>query len=207
VQDILMKTLVHFPNIDTLKQRMQSLAVLDALLCPEWEHRYFSYNKNWGVGETMGSIRNGSGDEVFALFSDAGCFIKEFYHERPVLDEAYAHVPVEFLEATQEKAFSPENVTACYWRGRQSSHWEMNGNDKKFDPITSFLLATVDGKPEIYEAFAKEYYGQVLPSDLTAQIFQHETLTPSNVDSIAFAGELEELKTDIDEIGYPSSLP
>lgn len=201
-----MRSLVHFPNIDTLKRRMQSLAILDALLCPEWEFRYFSYNNNWTIIETMGSIRNGSGDDVFALFSDAGCFIKEFHHESSTLDEAYAYVPIEFLEATQEPAFSPQNVTACYWRGRHATHWEMNGNDRRFDPITSFLLAMVDGKPETYEAFAKEYYEKVLPSDLASQIFQHRTLTASNLDSVAFKGDIEELIKDVDEIGYPSSL-
>lgn len=200
-----MKNLVDFPNIDTLKRRMQSLATLDALLCPEWELRYFSYDKDWGPSETLGSIRNGAGDDVFALFSDVGCFIKEFYHERPILDDAYARVPIEFIDATQEPAFSPENVTTCYWRGRQC-HWEMNGNDKRFDPTKSFLLAAVDGKPETYEAFTKEYYEQVLPPYLADHIFQHQTLTTLNLDSIAFDGNLEELKKDIDEIGYPNSL-
>jgi hypothetical protein len=202
-----MNNLIHFPDIDTLKRRMQSLATLDALLSPEWEFRYFSFDKHWGAGEMMGSIRNGPGDDVFALFADVGCFIKEFYHEEANLIEAYSRVPVEFLEATREPAFSPENVTTCYWRSRRSDHWEMSGNDGMFDPSASFLLALIDGKPETYESFVKDYFERSLPSDLVTQIFDHQALKASNLDSFAYAGKLEKLKMDIKQIGYPSALP
>lgn len=155
----------------------------------------------------MGSIRNGLGDEVFALFSDVGCFIKEFNQEKEILDEAYSHVPVEFLDVVQEPAFDPANVTACYWRNRNSSHWEKSGKDGAFDPSASFLLALVDGNPETYESYANDYYERALPSGFVAQIFQHQALTSSDLDSISFERHLEELKKDIHEIGYPSTLP
>ena len=58
---------ILLPEIDTLKKRMQSLAALDAVVCPDWENRYFSFDKAWALGESLGSIRNGSGDEVFVM--------------------------------------------------------------------------------------------------------------------------------------------
>jgi hypothetical protein len=36
--------------------------MLDAIVCPEWEHRYYSFNANWAADEVMGSMRDGSGD-------------------------------------------------------------------------------------------------------------------------------------------------
>ncbi len=47
----------------------RSLAMLDAIMSPEWEYRYFSFNANWdaSLGERMASMRNGSGDEYFAI--------------------------------------------------------------------------------------------------------------------------------------------
>jgi hypothetical protein len=57
---------------------MQSLALLDAILSPDWEYRYFSFDSRWGPSERMGSMRNGQGDHWFALFSSAGCWLKGF---------------------------------------------------------------------------------------------------------------------------------
>src|SRR4051794_4341165 len=69
------------PGIDDLKRLMQSTAVLDAVLSPDWEYRWYSFNAKWSKGEQMGSMRNGSGDDLFAHFTKAGCFIKGFWHE------------------------------------------------------------------------------------------------------------------------------
>lgn len=68
-------------DVNRLKALFQSLATLDAIMSPEWEYRYYSFNSKWAKGEQMGSMRNGSGDELFVLFNHAGCFIKGFAHE------------------------------------------------------------------------------------------------------------------------------
>jgi hypothetical protein len=39
------------------------MAILEAVLSPEWEHRYHSFNDHWSEKESMASMRNGSGDE------------------------------------------------------------------------------------------------------------------------------------------------
>lgn len=61
------------PGIDELRRLLQSMAMLDAILSPEWEYRYYSFNANWSTGEQMGSMRNGCGDHFFAHFTPAGC--------------------------------------------------------------------------------------------------------------------------------------
>ena len=56
------------PDVDGLRSAFQSMAMLDAILCPERLYRYYSFNSGWSVGEQVGSMNNGSGDELFAHF-------------------------------------------------------------------------------------------------------------------------------------------
>ena len=36
------------PPINELKRKLQSLAMLDAILMTDWPSRYFSFNSKWG---------------------------------------------------------------------------------------------------------------------------------------------------------------
>jgi hypothetical protein len=60
------------PDVVTLQRRSQALAVLDAIMSPEWEWRYYSVGSRWAPGEEMASMRNGSGDAYSIVFSVAG---------------------------------------------------------------------------------------------------------------------------------------
>jgi len=78
------RNLELLPDVDGLRALLQSLAMLDAILSPEWEYRYYSFNSRWSEGEQMGSMRDGCGNEFFALFNEAGCFFKGFDHEATI---------------------------------------------------------------------------------------------------------------------------
>ncbi len=110
------------------------MALLDAILSPEWEYRHYSFNAGWSADEQMGSMRNGSGDEFFALFNSSGCWIKGFAHEAPmspyrddgsqsvwpgILDE----VPPEFIDCLTEPAFNVGDTTFCIWRRYGDTCW------------------------------------------------------------------------------------
>lgn len=71
-------------NIDDLRRLFQSMAMLDAIIPRDWESRYYSFNAHWGDGEQLGSIRNGQGDEFFAVFNTQGFLLKGFAHESPM---------------------------------------------------------------------------------------------------------------------------
>ena len=60
---------------------MKSLAVLDSIIEPDWEYRYYSFNSKWDKSEEMGSMRNGQGGAWFCVFSPVGAFLKGFDHE------------------------------------------------------------------------------------------------------------------------------
>ena len=59
----------------------QSISALEAILMPDWQYRYYSYNRKWTEAEEFCGMRNGSGDEVLMLFSKHGTVINGFAHE------------------------------------------------------------------------------------------------------------------------------
>jgi hypothetical protein len=127
------RDLSHLPDVEELRRLVQSLAVLDAILSPEWEFRYYSFDAHWNAAQQMGSMRDGSGDGFFALFSPAGCFLKGFAHESPMSPYAseppavwpgiLEGVPEEFADGLREPAFKMEETTFCVWRRRGSDAW------------------------------------------------------------------------------------
>lgn len=75
------QNLTYLANIEELKDICRALSALDAIISPEWQYRYYSYQKNWDDKEEFFEMRNGSGDEMKILFSKNGCVINGFAHE------------------------------------------------------------------------------------------------------------------------------
>ena len=53
--------------------------------------RYFSFNSQWGPGESMASLRNGEGSDFFFVFSPAGAVGKLYAKERALGAAARAY--------------------------------------------------------------------------------------------------------------------
>ncbi|PQO36986.1 hypothetical protein C5Y96_07440 [Blastopirellula marina] len=205
------RDLSHLPEVSRLEKLLQSLAMLDAIVCPEWEYRYYSFNAKWGKGERMGSMRNGSGDDFFALFNAYGCFLKGFEHECKVASmpelcsQLYEGVPAQFKGGVTEPAFSPENVTFCLWRAKDASKWDHanvklpKGNDPDG---SAYLLSPLDGDPETYCDFAGEYYEMEVDPDLVTAIYEHRPLTKSMALELNADADWKDLKADAKEIAY-----
>jgi hypothetical protein len=209
----------QLPDIELLRRTLQSMATLDAILCPEWQYRYYSFNARWSAGEQMGSMRDGLGDEFFALFNSAGCWMKGFAHEAPMSpyqDDGtkrlwaglIGEVPLEFAECLHEPAFSVANTTFCIWRRYEDASWQRGPIEFPVghrDPDGSEeLLSALDGKPETYQAWAETYYER--PVDLAAvrHIYEHQPLTNDLVTLLNPELALGGLQTDMMEIGYPA---
>lgn len=210
------RDLSRLPDIDTLKRRWQSLAMMDAILSPEWESRYYSFNAHWHPGEEMGSMRDGSGDDLFALFNRSGCFLKGFAHEAVmspygleptrvwpgVLDA----VPVEFAACLVEPAFAMQHTTFCIWRRYGDENWqrgqiefpENNDADGSAD-----LLSALDGLPETYQEWAEYHYGHAINLNGIRHIYGQRPLTPDLIAALNPALTIDDLLDDIREIGYP----
>lgn len=105
----------RLPCISPLNDLCRSLAMLDAILCPEWDHRWHGFDAHWSPTEAMASMRDGSGGEYSLVFSAAGVYARGFdleavrhvYALRPLTDEVIAalapeRVPAELAEDIKE---------------------------------------------------------------------------------------------------------
>jgi hypothetical protein len=212
------RDLSQLPDIDRLQALMQSLAMLDAILSPEWEYRYYSFDAYWDTGETMASMRDGSGDETFALFTSAGAIVKGFAHESlmspytknppSVWSGVLDSVPAAFADFLNEPAFSLLDTTFCIWRTYDDATWQRGDIEfpKDKDPDGSAdLLAMLDGNPQTYQVWAEHYYERPISLSTVTHIYKHHPLTEKVVKELNPDISMQELASDIQEIAYSQS--
>lgn len=190
-----------------LKNLLQSLAALDAIISPDPIYRYYTFNSQWSSDELMGAIQNGSGDEVFILFNSVGCFLKGFSHEYQndsvPSDAFYREVPSAFSTASREPAFSPEYVTYCYWQFFDGEGWKSCVSPDDIDPDAYFLIEELDGNPRTYLTFALEYYEVELDLETIDSIYRYEPVTKGMAQKLNPEIVYPDLVAELEEIGYP----
>jgi hypothetical protein len=192
--------------------------MLDAIIEPEWDYRYYSFNRKWDVEEQMTSMRNGQGDEWFCVFSKVGAFLKGFDHESKmspwnsnpprvwpgVLDQ----VPDVFKSFATEPAFSIENTTYCIWRGINDDVWHTGriNYPEGDDPDGSeHMLDVLEGRPEDYKEWADWYYERSVDLDAVKAIYAHSPLSNELVVRLNPERTMDSLLEDVEQIGYPRS--
>ncbi|MGW8768501.1 hypothetical protein ACWGN5_39175 [Streptomyces sp. NPDC055815] len=215
------------PGIEELRDHSRGLAMLDAVLSPEWESRYYSFDAHWSETEQLASMKDGEGGEYTIVLSAAGVFARVFDHESPlspfgpladgqtwpgVLDG----VPEAFREYLTEPAFTDEDgvhvTTACLWREATDTAWhtgpvEFPDLDGREDPDGSgrFLHLLVDRSAEAYAEFAEDYYEQPVDLDAVRHVLALRPLTPEVVAALNPEVTLADLAEDVAEIGYPTA--
>jgi hypothetical protein len=210
-------SLAKLPGVEELRRLLQSLAMLDAILSPEWEYRYYSFNASWNAGEAMASMRNGQGDGYFAVFTAAGAILKGFDHEAPMAPHRKApprvwpgvldDVPAAFAGFLGEPAFSLEDTTFCIWRQYADTAWRRGAiaYPPGEDPNGSAaLLSVLDGNPATYATWAADYYEWPVSAEAVARIYRHELLTAAIVTALNADLSLADLDEDLEEIDYPT---
>ncbi len=195
------------------------MAMLDATLCPEWQYRYYSFNAKWSPQEQMGSMRDGSGDDFFALFNPAGCWLKGFAHEAPM--SPYNKIPVslwpgiinsvssEFAECLKEPAFKIEDTTFCIWRKHSDALWQRGDitfPEGHADPDGSEeLLSPLNGQPETYRDWAAGCYERDISLRAVKHVYEHRPLNAAVIADLNPEITLDDLEADLEEIKYPVS--
>jgi hypothetical protein len=216
----------RLPEIPVVRDRSRALAMLDAILCPEWQYRYYSFNASWGPAHELASMRNGCGDEYAIVFSPAGAWVRVFDHEsamspwglesgRPwpgVLDT----VPAVFRACVREPAFTLEGVplvSACLWRQTTDDCWHtgaINFPSGQQDPDGSewLLELLLDDSPEAYRRFAEHYYElRSLSLAAVREVYALRPLTQPLITALNDQLSVADLAADIAEIRYPTAQP
>jgi hypothetical protein len=212
----------RLPDIATLRDRSRALAMLDAIMSPEWESRYYSFTAAWADDQQMASMRNGGGDEYSIVFAPHGAFIRGFDHESPMspaaTDELWPglvdDIPAVFEPQVNEPAFSYEGrleATFCLWRETADASWRTGAIEYaeyggyRTSPDGSEMLAILcDSTADSYLAFATDYYEVTLDPAAASHVWALRRLDPDVVRALNPDVTIADLGADINEIGYPS---
>jgi hypothetical protein len=194
------KQTVSLPPPAELERTCKGLAALDAILCDDWESRYYSFNQAWNKKgkQRMASMRNGEGDDWFIVFGPAGVFVKSFWHEYPPQDVAklYAGLPKPLAPQLEEAAFSMEDVTFGGWNDGEG--WTLRGNAK---PLAADL-ALLAGDAKKYVAYAAAYFDIKAAPDAVAHVLAGKKLDSKLLTRLGSERMLADLESDLREIGY-----
>ena len=206
------RNLNALPRIPTLIQLTQSLATLDAIMQRDWNYRYYAFDAHWDKFEKMAAMRNGSGDEWYLLFSPAGAILKGFAHESimndgPPWPGVLSSVPAVFESFLTQSAFDMEHATFCVWRTNLDTVWHTGPVDFPPGPDpdgSANLLKILDGNPQSYVTFARDYFEHDPPFVAVDHIYRHRRLTQAIVSKLNPKVAIEDLVDDLAEIGYPA---
>lgn len=187
--------LPRLPPPAQLERICKGLAVLDAILAPDWEARYYSFDAGWSGDARMASMRNGSGDDHFLVFTGDLAFVKGFAHEYTRADPAtiFHGLPTALVAQLAEPAFSIADLTFGGWFA--DGAWTIRGDDHG-------QLAVPSGQVELYCAYAAEYFERTLPRGPVAAILAGAPLDAKLLARIDPERQLADLASDLAEIGY-----
>lgn len=185
--------------IKEITQNLKCIAVLEAIICPEWEYRCFSYNSHWGDEEEMASMNNSSGDEWFLWVKGRHAAVKLINYEIGILSDISSirnEFPPSYAEFISESAFSIDD---------SSSLWYLMDNDwVKFDvdrEEARSMLAVFDWSALDYKEWADDYYENDIPIEAIENIMAG-SLTEGDVQLLNPDLRLKDLDEEIEEIGY-----
>jgi len=187
------------PSIDEVAKRSQALALLDAIIMPEWDFRYFSFNRRWTEdgSEMMASMRDGSGGEYFLHFSDRGVVGK-------VLDESpdeqcllfLKDVPGSFASFKNETAFQVNDASFYFWRRKEDPEWMAVPSNLSSYSSLGFLK----GGSAYYHEWAEGYYEKSIDENTVQEVFDSLTVTQEQLTILNPELTIEDISKDLEEI-------
>lgn len=211
--------MVNLPPIPQLIQRTKALAALDLIMSPEWDSRYYSFNRAWSHAEQMASMRDGCGDEWWIVFhSDGWAALKGLGHESAAWSKSYEKLsfaiqkvfPAELYQFAHEPAFRWDATSFAYFwlpsKGKWTSALAATDYANQECGDTELLEHLVGG-PADYVHFASTYYEKTIPVEMVRHIFGLRPITEMVVAALNDETRLPEIESELyDEIGYPKLL-
>ncbi|MFK8160831.1 MAG: hypothetical protein AB8H12_00065 [Lewinella sp.] len=234
------KYLGLLPSPAELKIICKAISALEAIICQDWEYRYYSYQSGWSETEELFEMRNGQGDQMLILFSEQGTCINGFAHEsemngwkrakqnqkKSFFQKLYGSreklvqelpkglvddLPKVFNDFIFDEPIKSIGTTFCIWRTTTDQEWIMGNTpsfDNKYGNGSSYLLQLLDGSPMSYKRWAEDYYEEIdLNLEAIEKLYNQTVLTKELIISInPEIEDIESLKSDLQEIGYPNRL-
>jgi len=136
--------------------------MLDAIMSPEREYRYFSFDSESGPDQSLASMDNGSGDEYSITFTGSGVFLRSFTHEAPLSPWVQdppalwpgilAGLPAELTALAREPAFAPDDsvpaITVALWRQPGDGQWHYGRIS--YPPVRENQYSDFDGSDALF---------------------------------------------------------
>jgi hypothetical protein len=189
--------------IDSLKKKLKSLALANAILSPEWEYRYFSYNSKWAEQEEMASMRDGSGGHWFVLFQTGGRVGYKFISPDDGLidnlSDIKAKIPKQYKEFIEEPAFYVDQATGIWLL--ENKKWIKYGLPRA--KYIEDLATVIEWGSEDYQNWAEDYYEQNIDQEALSNIFEHR-INQALIEKLNPDITIEDMSEDLKEIGINS---
>lgn len=185
------------------------MAVLDAILSPEWQYRYHSYNSEWAEDEEFFEMRNGEGDQLLILFSTAGAVINGLAEDEEAADMIKLEqvLPAQFHEFMFGEPVHSAGTSFCLWQLSGQQDWQTTQPPLAIK-ASEELLSPLNADPLLYKTWADNYFENEglengLPLEVIRQIFAHQPLNKEMILDLAPAfTDWDQLEEDLQEISY-----
>lgn len=197
------------PDRISLQAICRAIATLDAIISPDWESRFYSYNAKWSAREEFFAMQNGEGDQLLVLFREDGCVINGFAPKAPLQEKRKLtrDLPFIFHEFILGEPVRSIGTSFCLWT-TEPKNWQV-GLIEDYEDHSARLLEILDGNPQTYVDWATVYYEaedqeNSIPLEVVTGIYEGQVLTKTMV--LAIVDKVDdwgELQNDLKEIGYP----
>lgn len=212
------RDLSELPDIESLRKRLQQMAALDAVFTIGFGAADYQFHPHWGKSQQLGSYKNGSGDELFAHFLPAGCFLKGFAHESvmspykkkpPALwPGLLSSVPKDFNISLKEPAFDVAATTFAIWRRANDHDWHVDAIEFPPDDYgdgSGDLLAQLVMSASDYAEWLAENYELQIDESIVAGVFESKPLSDAQLSLLNPTASLSEMRKAVGETGYAVS--
>ncbi|MFC5920927.1 hypothetical protein ACFPVS_09370 [Neisseria weixii] len=182
----------------------QRIALLEAVLSPEWGYRYFSFNAHWAPNQMMASMRDGSGSGWFALIDDYGIAVAARIRY-PADTAVFQSLPEHWQHENflREPAFTDtvQHGNFCAYKADSGHEWIIHAAPENAAAFAELFFA-VNGDAGAYCDFAADYYEQDdLDCESVRNIIHNPTLSEADILAFAPDTDLDALQQDLHEIG------
>ena len=196
-----MKELNKLNKADFVKTA-KAISVLDAIISPEWEYRYYSFNSKWSDNEFLASMRDGQGRYWYALITDIGIAITGNAKDKVNNIELSKILPKEFINCFwNEPAFETQNSSFVAWKLDTDNEWTFYFATDNFQNINS-ILEILLGNPYTYKNHSLLYFEKELDIKTITKIYNGVEIDNEIIKKINDKICIEDIKEDFEEIGY-----